>query len=189
MSYEYPNLMLLDLGPKQVLVIVSIRVSLRMPAGYLLPDDMKISLHQNDKANKQWTPRHLFYLPMVTTRKTLIHVPIIYNAPCLGAPRISICGAPRNMCHRFCLMCGAPNMRCATHMWAPMGTIAGGCQAPTSVAHNIAVRHAYDMYLWRTTLPCATEFSGPILWKRWQVYLWCTVLRCTTDIEVCGTPI
>jgi hypothetical protein len=33
--------MLIDLGPKQVLVIVSIHVSLRMPTGYLLPDDME----------------------------------------------------------------------------------------------------------------------------------------------------
>jgi hypothetical protein len=36
--------MLLDLGPKQVLVIVSIHVSSRMPTGYLLPDDMETSL-------------------------------------------------------------------------------------------------------------------------------------------------
>jgi hypothetical protein len=56
--------MLIDLGPKQVLVIVSIRVSLRMPTGYLLPDDMDTSPHQNDKTNRQWTPRHLFYLPL-----------------------------------------------------------------------------------------------------------------------------
>jgi hypothetical protein len=41
MKYEYPNLMLLDLGPKQVLVIISINVSLKMPTGYLLPDDME----------------------------------------------------------------------------------------------------------------------------------------------------
>jgi hypothetical protein len=40
-KYEYPNLMLLDLGPKQVLVIISIHVSSRMPTGYLLPDDME----------------------------------------------------------------------------------------------------------------------------------------------------
>jgi hypothetical protein len=40
-KYEYPNLMLLDLGPKQVLVIVSIHVSSRMPTGYLLPDDIE----------------------------------------------------------------------------------------------------------------------------------------------------
>jgi hypothetical protein len=33
--------MLLDLGTKQVLVIVSIHVSSRMPMGYLLPDDME----------------------------------------------------------------------------------------------------------------------------------------------------
>jgi hypothetical protein len=36
LEYEYLNLMLLNLGPKQVLVIVSIHVSLRTPAGYLL---------------------------------------------------------------------------------------------------------------------------------------------------------
>jgi hypothetical protein len=63
-EYEYPNLMLLDLGPKQVLVIVSIHVSSRTPTGYLLPDDMETSPHQNDKTNRQWTPRHLFYLPL-----------------------------------------------------------------------------------------------------------------------------
>jgi hypothetical protein len=33
-KYEYPNLMLLDLGPKQVLVIVSIHVSSRTLMGY-----------------------------------------------------------------------------------------------------------------------------------------------------------
>jgi hypothetical protein len=54
--------MLIDLGPKQVLVIVSIRVSLRTPTGYHLPDDIKTSPHQNDKTNRQWTPRHHFYL-------------------------------------------------------------------------------------------------------------------------------
>jgi hypothetical protein len=64
-EYEYPNLMLLDLGPKQVLVILSIHVSLRTPTGHLLPDDMETSPHQNDKTNRQWTPRHLFYLPLV----------------------------------------------------------------------------------------------------------------------------
>jgi hypothetical protein len=63
-EYEHPNLMLLDLGPKQVLVIVSIHVSSRMPMGYLLPDDMETSPHQNDKTKRQWTPRHLFYLPL-----------------------------------------------------------------------------------------------------------------------------
>jgi hypothetical protein len=56
--------MLIDLGPKQVLVIVSIRVSLRTPTWYLLPDDMETSPHQNDKTNRQWTPRHLFHLPL-----------------------------------------------------------------------------------------------------------------------------
>jgi hypothetical protein len=63
-EYEYPNLMLLDLGPKQVLVIVSIHVSSRTPTGYLLPDDMETSPHQNDKTNRQWTPWHLYYLPL-----------------------------------------------------------------------------------------------------------------------------
>jgi hypothetical protein len=53
MKYEYPNLMLLDLGLKQVLVIVSIHVSLRTPMGYLLPNDMEINPHQNDKTNRQ----------------------------------------------------------------------------------------------------------------------------------------
>jgi hypothetical protein len=33
--------MLLDLGPKQVLVIISIYVSSKTPTGYLLPDDME----------------------------------------------------------------------------------------------------------------------------------------------------
>jgi hypothetical protein len=63
-EYEYPNLMLPNLGPKQVLVIVSIHVSLRTPTGYLLPDDMETNPHQNDKTNRQWLPRHLFYLPL-----------------------------------------------------------------------------------------------------------------------------
>jgi hypothetical protein len=63
-EYEYPNHMLLDLGTKQVLVIVSIHVSLRTPTGYLFPDYMETSPHQNDKTNRQWTPRHLFYLPL-----------------------------------------------------------------------------------------------------------------------------
>jgi hypothetical protein len=40
-KYDYPNLMLLDLGPKQVLVIVSIHVSSRTPTGYLLHDVME----------------------------------------------------------------------------------------------------------------------------------------------------
>jgi hypothetical protein len=56
--------MLVDLGPKQVLIIISICVSLRMPTGYPLPDDMETSPHQNDKINNQLTPRHLFYLPL-----------------------------------------------------------------------------------------------------------------------------
>jgi hypothetical protein len=33
MKYEYPNLILLDLGPKQVLVIVSMHVSSRTTNG------------------------------------------------------------------------------------------------------------------------------------------------------------
>jgi hypothetical protein len=33
LEYEYLNRMLLDLGPKQVLVIISIHVSSRMPTG------------------------------------------------------------------------------------------------------------------------------------------------------------
>jgi hypothetical protein len=45
--------MLFDLGPKQVLVIVSIHVLLRMPMGYLLPDDMEAFPYQNDKTNRQ----------------------------------------------------------------------------------------------------------------------------------------
>jgi hypothetical protein len=55
--------MLINLGSKQVLVIVSIHVSSRTPMGYLLPDDIETSPHQNDKTNRQWTPRHLLYLP------------------------------------------------------------------------------------------------------------------------------
>jgi hypothetical protein len=49
LEYEYLNRMLLDLGPKQVLVIVSIHVSSRTPTGYLLPDDMEAFPYQNDK--------------------------------------------------------------------------------------------------------------------------------------------
>jgi hypothetical protein len=52
-EYEYQNRMLLDLGPKQVLVIVSIHVSSRTPTGYLLPDDMEDFPYQNDKINRQ----------------------------------------------------------------------------------------------------------------------------------------
>jgi hypothetical protein len=52
MKYEYPNLMPLDLGLKQVIVIVSIHVSSRTPTGYLLPDDIQTSPHQNDKTNR-----------------------------------------------------------------------------------------------------------------------------------------
>jgi hypothetical protein len=53
LEYEYLNLMLLDLGPKQVFVIVSIHVSSRTPTGYLLPDDMEVFPYQNDKTNRQ----------------------------------------------------------------------------------------------------------------------------------------
>jgi hypothetical protein len=63
-EYEYLNRLLLDLGPKQVLVIVSIHLSSRMPTGYLLSDDMEAFPYQNDRTNIQWTPRHLFYLPL-----------------------------------------------------------------------------------------------------------------------------
>jgi hypothetical protein len=52
-EYEYLNHMLLDLGPKQVLVIVSIYVSLRTPMGYLLPKDMEAYPYQNDRRNIQ----------------------------------------------------------------------------------------------------------------------------------------
>jgi hypothetical protein len=53
LEYEYLTRMLLDLGSNQVLVIVSIRVSLRTPMGYLLPDDMEAFPYQNDKTNRQ----------------------------------------------------------------------------------------------------------------------------------------
>jgi hypothetical protein len=56
MKYEYPNLMLLDLGPKQVIVIVSIYVSSRMPTGYLLPDDME---QAHIKMTRQTDNEHL----------------------------------------------------------------------------------------------------------------------------------
>jgi hypothetical protein len=52
-EYEYLNRMLLDLGPMQVLVIVSIHVASRMPTGYLLPEDMEAFPYQNDKTNRQ----------------------------------------------------------------------------------------------------------------------------------------
>jgi hypothetical protein len=48
-EYEYLNRMLLDLGSKQVLVIVSTHVSSTTPTGYLLPDDMAAFPYQNDK--------------------------------------------------------------------------------------------------------------------------------------------
>jgi hypothetical protein len=60
MKYEYPNLMLLDLGPKQALVIVSICVSSRTANGVPPARWHGTSPHQNDKTNRQWTPRHLF---------------------------------------------------------------------------------------------------------------------------------
>jgi hypothetical protein len=37
---------------------------LRTPTGYLLPDDMEAFPYQNYRTNRQWTPRHLFYLPL-----------------------------------------------------------------------------------------------------------------------------
>jgi hypothetical protein len=52
-EYEYLNRMLLDLGPKQVFIIVSIHVSSRMPTGYLLPDDIEAFAYQNYRTNKQ----------------------------------------------------------------------------------------------------------------------------------------
>jgi hypothetical protein len=52
-EYEYLNCMILDLGPKQVLAIVSIHISSRTPTGYLLPDDMEDFPYQNDKTNRQ----------------------------------------------------------------------------------------------------------------------------------------
>jgi hypothetical protein len=55
-KYEYSNLMLLDLGPKQVLVIVSIHVSSRTPIGYLLPDDME---QAHIKMTRQTDNEHL----------------------------------------------------------------------------------------------------------------------------------
>jgi hypothetical protein len=55
-KYEYTNLMLLDLGPKQVLVIVSIHVLSRMPTGYLLPDDME---QAHIKMTRQTDNEHL----------------------------------------------------------------------------------------------------------------------------------
>jgi hypothetical protein len=52
LEYEYLNHMLLDLDPKQVLVIVSILVSSRTPMGYLLPDDMETLPYQNGNTNR-----------------------------------------------------------------------------------------------------------------------------------------
>jgi hypothetical protein len=56
MKYEYSNLMLLDLGPKQVLVIVRIHVSSRTPTGYLLSDDME---QAHIKMTRQTDNEHL----------------------------------------------------------------------------------------------------------------------------------
>jgi hypothetical protein len=53
LEYEYLNRMPLNLGPKKVLVIVSIYVSSRIPIGYLLPDDMEAFPYKNDKTNRQ----------------------------------------------------------------------------------------------------------------------------------------
>jgi hypothetical protein len=55
-KYEYPNLMLLYLGPKQVLVIVSIHVSSKTPTEYLLPDDME---QAHIKMTRQTDNEHL----------------------------------------------------------------------------------------------------------------------------------
>jgi hypothetical protein len=55
-KYEYPNLMLLDLGPKQVVVIVSIHVSSRTPMGYLLLDYME---QAHIKMTRQTDNEHL----------------------------------------------------------------------------------------------------------------------------------
>jgi hypothetical protein len=56
LEYEYLNRLLLDLGPKQVLVIVSIHVPSRTPMGYLLPDDMEAS---RIKMTRQTDNEHL----------------------------------------------------------------------------------------------------------------------------------
>jgi hypothetical protein len=53
LEYEYLNRMLLNLGPKKVLVIVSIHVSSRTPMVYLLLDDMEAFPCQNDNTNRQ----------------------------------------------------------------------------------------------------------------------------------------
>jgi hypothetical protein len=79
-----------------------------------------------------------------TTRKTLIHGPIIYGALHFGAPRISSRGASSNMRHRYHLMCVTPNEGCAMHMWAPPSTIAGGVRPPHS---------------WRMKWECATHMA------------------------------
>jgi hypothetical protein len=120
---------------------VSRLVSSRLFSGIVAGEQMKVftttSFHE---------PR-FFLMPSLfadsaTTRKTLIHGPIIYDAPCFGAPRISICGAPQNMRHIFGLIRGAPNVSCATHMWAPTGTNTGGGRPP---------------YPWRIISPCSTH--------------------------------
>jgi hypothetical protein len=91
-----------------------------------------------------------------TTRKTLIHGPIIYGALRFSAPQISSRGAPREMRHRYHLICGAPNKGCATHMWAPTSTIAWSVRAP---------------HPWRMNWGCAThmaEISGtPLIHAPW----------------------
>jgi hypothetical protein len=96
--------------------------------------------------------RSMYFVVMprvsLTTRKTLIHGPIIYGALRFGAPQISSHGAPCKMRHRYHLICGAPNKGCATHMWAPTSTIAEGVRPP---------------HPWRMTWVCAThiaEISG-----------------------------
>jgi hypothetical protein len=48
------------------------------------------------------------------------------------------------MCHIFRLIRGAPDVRCAMHMWAPTGTNAGGGRPP---------------HPWRIILLCATHIT------------------------------
>jgi hypothetical protein len=101
----------------------------------------------------------LFNVDTITTRKTLIHGPMIYGALHFGAPRISKRGAPHNMHHRYHLMRGAPNRWCATHMWAPAGTRAWGVRPP---------------HPWRMNLGCAThmaEISGAPLIHAPRIYV------------------
>jgi hypothetical protein len=56
--------MLVDLGPKQVLVIVNIHVSSRTPMGYLLPDDMEQAHTKMTRQTDNGHLRNLFYLPL-----------------------------------------------------------------------------------------------------------------------------